>query len=147
MHKAGAVFLVAMLLLFGITLDGRALTPPNNSEVQLDRAYWQYEVETRPDVVRLLIRDQAGQVGAYNAVFVITGPDKQQYRYQKKGSGSSALAVSFPNDFGAKWTKGSYTWTCAIGGRELLHGAFEYQKACQIQLLQANFSRERASAR
>jgi hypothetical protein len=147
MKKAGTLFLVLMLSLLGVALNVAALTAPIGLSKSADRASWQYAVETGTDVVRLVIRDQADQVGAYRAVFVITAPDKQQYRFAKKGSGNSALAVAFPNDFGARWTKGTYTWTCSVGERQLLQGSFEYCKECQIRLLQANFSPERSSGR
>ena len=147
MNKVGAIFLILMLSLLGVVLDGAALTAPIGPDTSIDRGYWQYTVETGTDVVRLVIRDQADQVGAYRAVFVITAPDKQQHRFEKKGSGNSALAVAFPKDFGARWAKGTYTWTCSVGERQLLHGSFEYCKECQIRLLQANFSPERSSRR
>jgi len=138
MNKAGTLFLVLILSLPGVALNVAALTPPIGPETSIDRAYWGYEVETGTDVVRLVIRDQADQ---------ITAPDKQQYKFAKKGSGNSALAVAFPKDFGARWTKGTYTWTCSVGERQLLQGSFEYHKECQIRLLQANFSPERSSGR
>lgn len=146
MDKIAALFLGFMLLLPGVIpgIPGTAaLSAPLDSGTAIDKGYWQYEVETGTDLVRLIIRDKAGQVGTYKAVFVVTGPDKQQYRYEKKGSGNSPLVVRFPNDFSATWTKGTYIWTCSIGERELLHGSFEYCKACQIRLLQANFSPDR----
>ena len=147
MNKVGAIFLILMLSLLGVALDGTALTAPIGPDTSIDRGYWRYAVETGTDVVRLVIRDQAGQVGVYRAVFVVTAPDKQRYRFEKKGSGNSALAVAFPKDFGARWAKGTYTWTCSVGERQLLHGSFEYCKECQIRLLQANFSPERSSGR
>jgi hypothetical protein len=146
MNKAGMLFLVLMLSILGVALNGEALAPVG-PDASTDRGYWQYEVETGTDVVRLLIRDRAGRVGAYRAVFVITAPDKRRYRFEKRGSGNSALAVAFPKDFSARWTKGTYTWTCSVGERQLLQGSFEYCRECQIRLLQANFSPERSSGR
>src|SRR5271157_34413 len=143
MEKRSVSFLILMLSVIVIVMESAALSAPLDSGSAIDKGYWQYEVETGTDLVRLIIRDKAGQVGTYKAVFVVTGPDKQQYRYQKKGSGNSPLVVRFPNDFSATWTKGTYIWTCSIGERELLHGSFEYCKACQIRLLQANFSPDR----
>ncbi len=147
MNNTGTLLLVLMLSVPGVALNVAALTPPIGPDASTDRAYWQYTVETGTDVVRLVIRDQTDQVGAYKAVFVITAPDKQQYRFEKKGSGNSALAVAFPKDFGARWTKGTYTWTSSVGERQLLQGSFEYCKECQIRLLHANFSPELSSGR
>ena len=81
MNKAGTLFLVLILSLPGVALNVAALTPPIGPETSIDRAYWGYEVETGTDVVRLVIRDQADQIGAYRAVFVVTAPDKQQYKF------------------------------------------------------------------
>ena len=141
MEKRGIFFLILVLAV--MVPEGLAFSAPADYGTAIDKGYWQYEVETGTDLVRLVIRDKVGQVGTYKALFVVTGPDKQQYRYQKKGSGNSPLVVRFPNDFSATWTKGNYIWTCSIGERELLHGSFEYCKACQIRLLQVNFSPDR----
>ena len=143
MEKRSVSFLILMLSVIVIVMESAALPAPLDSGTAIDKAHWQYEVETGTDLVRLVIRDKAGQVGTYKAVFVVTGPDKQQYIYEKKGSGNSPLVVRFPNDFSATWTKGNYIWTCSVGERQLLHGSFEYCKACQIRLLQANFSPDR----
>ena len=147
MEKRGIFFLILMLSVIVIVPEGASFSAPTDSSTAIDKGYWQYEVQTETDLVRLVVRDKAGQVGSYTAVFVVRGPDKQQYRYEKKGSGNSPLVVRFPNDFSAAWTKGTYAWTCSIGERQLLHGSFEYCKACQIRLLQADFSPDRFAKR
>jgi hypothetical protein len=137
MKKARILFLILALSLLGLALNVTALTlpTPTDSNTCTDRGGWQYEIKAGTDLVRLIIRDQTDHVGTYKAVFVITAPDMQRYSLQKKGSGNAALGVAFPKDFGARWTSGTYTWTCNIGGRQLLQGLFEYGKEREIRLL------------
>ena len=144
------VILFALLLLPAMGLmaapDGKAGadTAPDTS---VERGYWQYSVGTEENVVKLSIRDKGGHVGGYRAVFVVTGPDKREYSSAKNGSGTAEVAASFPRDFGAEWTKGVYSWSCAIGGRRILQGSFEYCTSCQIRLFQAGFVPVRSAGR
>ena len=142
------LFLLLLLPIMGLIAapDAKAgtetvLDPP------VERGYWQYSVDTEKDLVKLGIRDKGGQVGAYRAVFVVTGPDKRQYSSAKNGSGAAELAASFPRDFNAEWTRGVYTWNCTIGGRMIVQGSFEYCTSCQIRLLQAGFLPVRSAGR
>ncbi len=91
-----------------------AWNPDTGPDSRVERGFWQYNVETKPDVVKLVIRDKAGEVGTYKALFTVTAPDKKQYSSERNGSGALESVVFFPNDFGAAWTKGVYTWTCTI---------------------------------
>ena len=115
------LFLILLLLMTGFIAvpyakGGTAMTAGPDSRVE--RGFWQYDVETKPDLVKLVIRDKAGEVGTYKALFTVTAPDKKQYSSEKNGSAALESAVLFPNDFGAEWTKGVYTWTCTIGGKK-----------------------------
>jgi hypothetical protein len=125
---------------FIATPYAKAGTPPTTGlGSRVEKGFWQYDVETKSDVVKLVIRDKAGEVGTYKALFTVTAPDKRQYSSEKNGSAALESAAFFPNDFGAEWTKGVYTWTCTIGGTKIVRGSFEYCSSCQIRLLQANF--------
>ena len=148
--RRAAVILFVLVLLPTLGLieapDAKAgadtvLDPP------VERGYWQYSVDTEENVVRLGIRDKGGRVGAYQAMFVVTGPDKRAYSSAKNGSGTAEVTASFPRDFGAEWTRGVYTWNCTIGGRVIVQGSFEYCTSCQIRLLQTNFLPIRSAAR
>ena len=119
--------------------DVHVASPVLDSRVE--RGCWQYGVDTDRDLVRLAIRDKGGQVGTYRAVFVVTTPDKRQYSFTKGGSGVTESVAFFPRDFNAAWTKGMYSWSCAIGGTTLVRGSFEYCTSCQIRLFQAGFVR------
>jgi hypothetical protein len=125
--------------------DAKAGTETVFSAVQ--KGFWQYNVDTEQDTVRLAIRDKRGEVGAYRAVFAVTAPDKRQYSSAKNGSGTAEVAASFPLDFNAEWTRGLYSWACTIGGRTTVHGSFEYCTSCQIRLLQAGFLQLDAAGR
>ena len=144
-----ALFLGLLLLMTDFTAapHAKAGTLTAGSGSRAERGFWQYNVEAKPDLVELVIRDKAGEVGAYKALFTVTGPDKKQYSSEKTGSGALESAVFFPKDFGAEWTRGVYTWTCTIGGRKIVHGSFEYCSSCQIRLLQTSFSPELYSGR
>jgi hypothetical protein len=142
-----AVILLLLVTDFMAAPRTKAGTQTAWSDSRVERGFWQYNLETKPDLVKLVIRDKAGEVGAYKALFTVIAPDKQQYSSEKNGSGALESAVSFPNDFGAEWTKGVYTWTCIIGGRKIVHGSFEYCTSCQIRLLQTSFSPELYSGR
>jgi hypothetical protein len=145
-----ALFLILFLLMTGFVAvpHAKAGTPVTaGSDSRVERGFWQYDVETKPDSVKLVIRDKAGEVGTYKALFTVTAPDKKQYSSEKIGSAALESVVFFPNDFGAEWTKGVYTWTCTIGGRKIIHGSFEYCASCQIRLFQTNFSPQPSSSR
>ena len=142
------VFVLVLLPTLGLIAasDAKAgadtvLDPP------VERGYWQYIVDTEENVVKLGIRDKGGRVGAYQAMFVVTGPDNRAYSSAKNGSGTAEVAASFPRDFGAEWTRGVYTWNCMVGGRMILQGSFEYCTSCQIRLLQTNFLPIRSAGR
>jgi hypothetical protein len=79
-NKAAALFLILLLSMLGCTVafDAGALTAPIGPAPSINRGHWQYAVETRTDVVRLAIRDQAGQIGPYKAIFAITAPDNKR---------------------------------------------------------------------
>jgi len=143
------LFLILLLLLMDFMAAPRAKagTMAAGSDSRVERGFWQYNLETKPDLVKFVIRDKAGRVGTYKALFTVTAPDKRQYSSEKNGSGALESAVFFPNDFGAEWTRGVYTWTCTVGGRKIVHGSFEYCTSCQIRLLQTNFSPELYSGR
>jgi hypothetical protein len=116
-------------------------------DTSVERGYWQYSVATEEDRVKLGIRDKGGHAGAYRATFVVIGPDKREYSSARNGSGTAEVAASFPRDFGAEWTQGVYTWNCAIGGRMILQGSFEYCSSCQIRLFQTGFVPLRSAGR
>ena len=138
------LFLVFLLPTIGLAgspdTKARALTQgPGSAE---ERGFWQYSVGTNVNLVTFGIRDKAGGVGAYRAVFAVTSPDRRQYSSVKDGSGTAEVAASFPVDFGARWIKGVYTWTCAVGKKTVAQGSFEYCDSCSIPLLRADVRRE-----
>ena len=144
------VILCVLLLLLGMGFVAAPAAKAGADTVldtSVESGYWQYSVGTEENVVRLGIRDKGGHVGTYRAVFVVTAPDKREYSSAKNGSGTAEVAASFPSDFGAEWTKGVYSWSCAIGGRRILQGSFEYCTSCQIRLFQAGFVPVRSAGR
>jgi hypothetical protein len=146
---ARALFFILVLLLTEFTAAPRAQagTPTADPGPRIERGFWQYSLETKTDLVKLVIRDKAGEVGTYKTLFTVTAPDQKQYSAGTNGAGALESAVFFPNDFGAEWRKGVYTWTCTIGGKMIVHGSFQYCTSCQIHLLQTNFSPELYSGR
>ena len=141
-------FLLVLLIMVGLAADmQRKAAAETTLDPPVERGFWQYSVDAGQGSVRLAIRDKAGQVGDYRAVFVVTAPDKRQYDSEKNGSGTAEMAASFPRDFGAPWMRGIYAWSCRIGGRTIVQGSFEYCKSCQIRLLETSLLPVRTAGR
>jgi len=85
---------------------------------------WQ---QSQSVLVELGVRDKYGRLGSYNALFVVTSPDGNQYRTKRRLSGDEFGYVYFPHDFGTYAKPGTYSWECIVGGNAVVSGRFEYK--------------------
>lgn len=75
--------------------------------------------------VELGIRDKNGELGKYDVTFVVTAPDKKQYKKTISVEGDAFGTVRFPNDFDAYTIPGKYSWQAVVKNKVAVRGEFE----------------------
>lgn len=93
-------------------------------------ASWQYSVP--PTLSRgsatLGIRDKYGDMGSFNALFVVTAPNKKVFRAQTTTTQDEWAYVNFPADFdGNPITNGTYTVVFYADGVVIGRSKFKFR--------------------
>ncbi|MEO6589057.1 MAG: hypothetical protein ABIP06_06995 [Pyrinomonadaceae bacterium] len=94
------------------------------------KASWQYSVPT--DISRgnltLGIRDKWGDMGSFNALFVVTAPSKKVFRARTSTTGDEWAYVNFPDDFdGNPIASGTYTVVFYANGVVIGRSKFRFR--------------------
>jgi len=107
------------------------------------KATWQ---QSEGVLVELCLRDKQGDVGAYNAVFIINGPSgrqvKAQIRVPRGYAGGKWGCVDVPSDFSGYHAQSPYSskprmfrWKVLVQGHEVVSGRFEYGDSGEAKAL------------
>lgn len=87
----------------------------------------QWQSSEHPSV-RLAVRDKGGELGRYEATFVVTEhPSGKKFDKTITVEGDNFGSVTFPedfSDFSNSYYRKRYTWTCTVNGEVVLRGRF-----------------------
>jgi|SRR5471030_1005604 len=75
--------------------------------------------------LKLGIRDKNGTLGKYDVTFIVTAPDKKQYKKSLTVDGDAFGAVQFPDDFDTWTIPGKYSWVAIVKNKVAVRGQFE----------------------
>lgn len=115
-----------MAVIFGGTNN----TTAQNKRNEVKNATWQ---TSTPEIVNtenpsLGIRDKWGGLGSYDALFVVTAPNKKVYKARAKGNGDEFTYVNFPSDFDRNTNqRGTYTVVFYVNGFVIGRDKFKFQ--------------------
>jgi len=101
-----------------------------NKSKEVKNATWQTSVSEIVNVNNptIGIRDKWGSLESYDALFVVTGPNKKIYKARAKGTGDEFTYVNFPSDFDKKTSlQGIYKVVFYVNGFVIGRDKFKFQ--------------------
>jgi hypothetical protein len=103
--------LFILCCLLALTFFGAASVSAQRSRNAVKDATWQTSVsDSTRGTVTLGIRDKWAAMKRYTASYVVTAPNKKQFRAQTKTSQDDWAYITFPKDFGGSTlAAGTYT--------------------------------------